>query len=448
MDGSLEMFLLVATIIFGLGTLYNFFAVYWLRFHLRCRPPIRVQHGDSGTLTLDIFIPVRDEQDAIAASTHYFANWATFASTLINVCVTYVSAIDRDSGRVMSTQEVTAQAMKHQSALLEKPVLYHVHYPFAPASKAAQINWAIRQHSNSAVQNPKARLIGIYDVDARPPLNTVAALLEEVPTSGQWPELLQQLTVYYSAAGRTPYSTLWGQIAALWQTRFSYLVEALVLSLKGRSRGGVLRWMIGNGLFIRGDVFEQMDGFSSEHPIEDIEFGFRVSLAGLPIVVLPIFLESGNPASFFEDVRQKSRWFSGLWHYPRYANDGVRAQPVKSVGFAVQGIVRGLAWLTFGPLIFVTALIALFNAESTWFSVMGLSGFIYVWTAAALTLIITRGREEAVITRSQLRNLHQNCLIVLLSPLYAIAFCLGPLMQIQELVSRYLGSMSWIRGDT
>lgn len=58
------------------------------------------------------------------------------------------------------------------------------------------------------------------------------------------------------------------------------------------------------------------------------------------------------------------RWFKGVWEYKFYALDTQHSQKY-ALGkwLALQGFIRGLGWLTFGPMIVFLIIYGLFYAE-------------------------------------------------------------------------------------
>jgi cellulose synthase/poly-beta-1,6-N-acetylglucosamine synthase-like glycosyltransferase len=214
-------------------------------------------------------------------------------------------------------------------------------------------------------------------------------------------------------------------MAALWQSRFTFLVEAF--ALERRNIGGlrVLRWAIGNGLFLRLDCFRRFGGFSERHLVEDTELGFRLSLEDVPIRLLPVFLESGNPDGLRADVRQKMRWFKGVWDYRRYAADA-RSTPRAAVAvwLAAQGIIRGLGWLLFGPMILFVLAYGWLTADDWYDYVLAVTGLLYASSAVLLSGDLLSRLSEAPIARRQIIGSGWLIALVALAPVYAIAFCL------------------------
>ena len=424
---------------------YNLISSRYVYTLVKDRKVSKIPNHAPVSFKTTIIVPVRDEQKAVNDSIHYFSNWISAAPNYFNVRLIYVSASDRRQDDLGSTCERVQNAITRATAerhhLIEK--LTHLHYVGNFVSKAAQVNWAVQSVLLNTSVSPKNHLIGVYDVDARPPTTTFDELLRLQGSLDTPPECIQQLTVYYSAADRTPQVNVFGLLGAMWQTRFSLLVEAFILSRQRFLSCRILHWSIGNGLYIRSDIFSRLGGFSEKHLVEDIEFGFRLSLEDIKIVVMPVFLESGNPNKIVDDVVQKMRWFKGVWEYKFYALDTRHSQKY-TLGkwLALQGFIRGFGWLTFGPMIVFLIIYGLFYAEDLLSIILSFSGTLYVWTGFTITAVMVSRIDDAKISHSQMSNLFRLLFVIFISPLYAIAYSLGPIAHLIHRSLLYLAKIS------
>jgi len=419
---------------FVAGWLYCFLSFRDLQFWLSARDMVQI--SKSSKLKLTVLVPVRDEADNVSDSVRYFANWLAESSSPVDVRLFFVSAIDRVSTQHPTTRQVVEQTLS--DILTETPQLAgkfaHLHCSNPDTSKANQVNWAVSKIFEGKKQNEKETLIGLYDVDARPS-NKVLQFLTNA--EGSFPECLQQFTIYYSARGRGQNVTVWGQLAAMWQSRFSLLVEAFVLNRPSLMGVRTLRWTIGNGFYMRLDSFNKLEGLSENHEVEDIELGFRLSLEDIPIQRIPIFLESGNPDSIADDISQKQRWFRGIWHYLEYARDARGTGKFRLAKIlAAQGILRGLGWVSFGPLILFVLVYGVVFVDGIVGGLLGFSGVIYVIFAAILSEKIVVSLEELPIVQGQISQFHQRVLRITLAPIYAVAFSLAPISELALSLAR------------
>jgi hypothetical protein len=156
--------------------------------------------------------------------------------------------------------------------------------------------------------------------------------------------------------------------AALLQTRWTLAREIPRLRAQARqARAGGTCWprlghCVGHGLFVRGDIWQQLDGLPTATMNEDLAFGYMLSDVGIPIDPLPVVEHAEAPDTPRAVLRQARQWF---WSYPQYpaaAMLAARAGPGTQAGrtwLTLHGLARGALWLGQSPAIAATLLLPL-----------------------------------------------------------------------------------------
>ncbi|WP_245411859.1 glycosyltransferase family 2 protein [Phyllobacterium leguminum] len=280
----------------------------------------------------------------------------------------------------------------------------------------------------------KRVLIAVYDVDARPNEMTLTALMAFMSANRPWPEVVQQLSTYFPTSGRVARFTIWGAMGALWQTRFTLAIERTMIERSGRSSPRCLLWSIANGFFIRLDTWKRIGFFTEKFQTEDIELGYRLSAAGVPIELLNPPLETGNPCDFITDVKQKSRWFSGLFDYLRYPGSCGFGSPLSRLFLAFQGLLRGVLWISSGPVLAVSILAPFLFGISSVTLLLSISAYLLPVVLMYITMLALADFASSERTKSALVRPSVALAIPFLAPLYAVNYCFGPFLYLAKFV--------------
>ena len=243
----------------------------------------------------------------------------------------------------------------------------HHHVVDPAAAMVQQINAAVHAELarlDSENVDPQQVWIGVYNADSRPHPDTLHALLA-LPADTQ---VAQQSALFIAdpAAGR---AGMWAEGAALLQSRWTLAREIPRLRAQARQarRRPNARWprlahCVGHGLFVRGDLWRQVDGLPSATMNEDLAFGYMLSAARVPIEPLPLIEHADSPDTIRAVFRQARQWF---WSYPQYPAAAALAQR-SGLGsrrdrawLTVQGLARGGAWMGQSPAVAATLLLPL-----------------------------------------------------------------------------------------
>jgi hypothetical protein len=197
--------------------------------------------------------------------------------------------------------------------------------------KSHQLNWAIQQLSTAFEKSDaesQRTYFGIYDVDSRPELEAIEAVLhgEEV--------IYQQPSIYLENYKRIG---LFQKAGALLQTKWELCRNVAVLHdnychYQQTGRLTSLHACTGHGLFLRSDLllrsdlFHQRGPFDTETLTEDLELGYRLAFKQVPMALLKAVDFTEYAPDPLATIPQTSRWFSGeihLYHYYKKAPKSV-----------------------------------------------------------------------------------------------------------------------------
>ncbi|MGC4885684.1 glycosyltransferase [Micromonospora sp. DT227] len=242
----------------------------------------------------------------------------------------------------------------------------HHHHPDPSAVMVHQINHAVdaelRRLAAEGVA-PETVWIGVYNADSRPHPQTLTALAAAPPAA----RVVQQSALHTLTLGAG--RGLGGVVcdgAALLQSRWSLAREIPRLRAQAaQARRGPTRWprlghCTGHGLFVRGDLWHEVNGLPTATMNEDLAFGYQLSAAGEPIHVLPLLEVADSPTTTNALVRQHRQWFFSYPQYPaaaRLAAAAERGDSRTRAWLAVQGLARGALWLGQSPAIAATLLL-------------------------------------------------------------------------------------------
>jgi hypothetical protein len=193
----------------------------------------------------------------------------------------------------------------------------HVHYS-GDGRKAAQVNLAVEQIP--ANDSDIRTYIAVYDVDSRPDVSlfgrTVAFLAEQTDREGELPAVLQQsarFRTHGSSNSAVERAMCRGaaRLQTLWTLRreipdFRRYQRASTQASGQSLRDALARGLaqtVGHGLWVRLDVFRRVGGLPTHSLLDDLPFGYRLTIEGVPVYNLPVTTIANAP----EDVRVTSR---------------------------------------------------------------------------------------------------------------------------------------------
>ncbi|MCG5215485.1 glycosyltransferase family protein [Streptosporangium soli] len=336
-------------------------------------------------LVLHIVIPVLREQQHIRAAVEWFAD---LLRHLPRSTVTFVTTErerrEREAHRPrthpfhLSNEEVsvgrvsrggpplTGQVLAReldQPAVRDLPIR-HIHYS-GDGRKAAQVNHAVEH----LPRDGGTAYVAVYDIDSRPDLallrRTAAFIRQRAQADGEPPAVIQQSARF--AAPDTD-SRAWEpalcQGAARLQTLWTLRREVPSFHRYARAvrRPSGFEWAdalarglaqtVGHGLLVRLDVFRRVGGLPTFTALDDLPFGYRLTVEQIPVDSLPFTTQADAPGTLRELLSQGERWFHNYLDYPRCAAQSRAADHGSAAGRALAlgtGAYRGASWLLRSP---------------------------------------------------------------------------------------------------
>lgn len=238
-----------------------------------------------------------------------------------------------------------------------------VHYG-GNGRKAAQVNFAV-----STLDAELSDYVVVYDVDSRPTReqieDTVRFMAARAHLDAEPVSVVQQPARFVTAG----VSTRWWERelchgAALLQTLWTLRREVPAVRRsttairRGNGRAAVdavrraLGITVGHGLLVRRDVYAAAGGLPEYTTLDDLPFGYRLTVMGVPVDVAPVLAAVPAPETVAELVATHRRWFGSYLEYPRcaaVARVDRCGTPVGRTVALVTGGYRGLTWLVTSP---------------------------------------------------------------------------------------------------
>lgn len=267
--------------------------------------------------------------------------------------------------RVLRGTPLTSEIVERElTALRDAAVpVRHVHFD-GLGRKAAQVNGAVEQIDVAG----DGDYITIYDVDSRPDAlllgRTAAFIYQRLHTDGRWPSVIQQSARFATQGvadqwwdrslcrGAARLQTLWTlrrEIPALRRYGASTRRPSQGLVVDTLRRG--LAHAVGHGLLVRVDTFRAVGGLPTFTVLDDVPFGYRLTVEGVPVDSLPYTYVVAAPEQVPELISQSSRWFQNYLDYPscftqwRAVGDGGH----RHLAALTVAASRGCAWVLATP---------------------------------------------------------------------------------------------------
>lgn len=255
-----------------------------------------------------------------------------------------------------TTMEVLDQELA--GAAVQGLAIRRLHYN-GDGRKAAQVNYAVGR-----LPDDSEAYVAVFDIDSRPELalwrRTVAFMLERRDLDGELPPVVQQSARF---ATRGISSRAWeravcrgaARLQTLWTLRREipsfHRYTASVRRSGGRPAHGLAQ-TVGHGLLVRLDVFRHVGGLPTFTLLDDLPFGYRLTVEKVPVHVVPQTAVADAPEHLSELVAQGRRWFHNYLDYPRCAAAaraaGHGSLTSRNLALAI-GLYRGSTWLLRSP---------------------------------------------------------------------------------------------------
>ncbi|WP_035847314.1 glycosyltransferase family 2 protein [Kitasatospora azatica] len=259
------------------------------------------------------------------------------------------------------TSQIVGQELRTRPA---GPVpVRHVHYE-GTGRKAAQVNAAVERITAAG----EGDYIAVYDIDSRPDAlllgRTAAFIGQHLAADGHWPHVVQQSARFTTqqvaerwwdrnlCQGAARLQTLWTlrrEIPALRRYSASARRAPQTPAVDTLRRG--LAQTVGHGLLVRVDTFRKVGGLPTFTVLDDVPFGYRLTIEGIPVDSLPHTYTVAAPEQVGELLAQGSRWFQNYLDYPacftqwRGEGEGVHRH---AAALAV-AVFRGGTWMLATP---------------------------------------------------------------------------------------------------
>ncbi|MFJ5882604.1 glycosyltransferase [Kitasatospora cineracea] len=270
---------------------------------------------------------------------------------------------DAVAAEVLSGFPTTADVVTAELARLPQsdPLVRHVHYR-GDGRKAAQVNTGVEQ---LAIADADQEYIAVYDVDSRPSREllerTAEFLARRRAADGELPCVVQQSARFATqrAAGAWWERSLCRGAAraqTLWTLRreIPNLRQHADAARRPHTGPGLLglAQTVGHGLLVRMDVFRKVGGLPTFTVLDDVAFGYRLTLDGIPVDSLPFTTTVPAAEHLSELLAQSERWFQSYLDYPtcaaRWHAEGHGSRRDHAAALTI-GAYRGMAWLLVSP---------------------------------------------------------------------------------------------------
>lgn len=243
----------------------------------------------------------------------------------------------------------------------------HVHYQ-GDGRKAAQVNAAV----DALTVHSSEEYVAVYDIDSRPSLEllqqTAAFVAQRRMELGELPCVIQQSARFVTqGAADTGWERVLCRGSARVQTMWTLGREIPNLRRYGiasRSRSSFrgLAQTVGHGLLIRLDVFREVGGLPTFTVLDDLPFGYRLTVTGIPVDSLPSTTTVPAAEYASELLSQSGRWFQSYLDYLQCAahwhGRGHGSLTEHGSALAV-GFYRGMTWLLASPATALCVVLAL-----------------------------------------------------------------------------------------
>jgi hypothetical protein len=355
---------------------------------------------------------------------------------------------------VRSTEELARELVDELDEAGQGPGFHVVNYPKVDGRKGSQLNYAI-EWAYQQLEVTEDTYFAVFDFDARPDLRTFR-MLHATATGGDGaPAFVQQVQVPLLTRDRAARRLLI-QGFTLFAARRALGVEVgriLLLRLARRLPAvlaPLLRPMvygIGSGMFLRAGSLGRLGTFPEPH--DDLAIGYRASLLGERIAVLPSF----NLVEPYGSVRQLTEGMS--WVCLGSVRVGRELGHANTQGSPLsrpaRAVLVGREWLDIVdwllvPLLWIgSAAVLLAGAAGTAGRVAAIGALLAVFPA--MTLLVERWRRRLVddfkgtVPTESATSWPRRIALAATAPVHPVLNALGPLW----LAYRYVASRGNLR---
>lgn len=262
--------------------------------------------------------------------------------------------------------------------------ILYIECPNQNGNRSSQINYAIQQ---LRYQMSKEDIIGIYDADSRPEIQTfdyIASNLSSNINCFQQPLHYLDAVNKFVNENKSPIINAY----ALYQTTWSVIKEIpnFLLYMKHVSRYKNTSsyhqfknsvYMFGHGEFLTVKLLDEIDGIPKNVSADGLQLGYRLSLINEPIKILPFFCSDDVPSKASTLITQHRRWYAGNIEYGFAHKWASNYLDKKIPKFSyIENIFLNINW-ALRPIIFIsTLIISLYYIETPLFQMITLVSLV------------------------------------------------------------------------
>ena len=334
MSVTAYQFLFDLTVVVALLTLMRNVAYWWrmwrqaARLHRERSDVHTIASGLEGAIMIHYVIPAFQETEALPATFAALRN--SIEASRYEATITVVTSV-HDEPRFPGERRTRVVAEELCTGIPYARVL--IDHAAAP-SMAASFNTGIHTIASEEAGREKMTFVAVYNADSTATLDSVQALGDTLLARGLPPLAQLNFSSLRNVSTMTGIGGWYSLGAAYYQTRWAlgFEIDMHRRNSATRRRGplGHSYHLKGHGTVMRLDIANDMQGFSTETPCEDLELGFRLSLRDTPVHVVPILEDTESPVKASAVIAQKRYWFSGMVdvvNFHRLRPEDKRAQP-------------------------------------------------------------------------------------------------------------------------
>lgn len=346
-------------------------------------------------VSVAIVIPVLREQNIICDTIDYFAE-LEFENLSIQLVI---AATKREYeslnqyGFSISTKKTIEDYISGREYKEDFKIHVFEADDMENGDRASQLNFAVK---NLLSNESNIDIIGVYDADSRPSLETILEVAEKYLTNGmcsyQQPAFFIQAANQMTKNHENPILIA----NALYQNTWSIVSEIPMWISYGKKEGAGNNYFycIGHGEFFPVEVYKSYH-FPEREVTDGIQIGYRLSMSGECVDILDNYCSDDVPHDIKTLILQHKRWFGGCmrlkeaykWCKESVPNNNLKILPI------IGGYWSQFRWAYTVPLFVINFLTAIFlwkiHGYSIFIILMAILLLIYSYVIPAMAITIT-----------------------------------------------------------
>lgn len=351
-------------------------------------------------VSVAIVIPVLREQNIICDTIDYFAK-LQFKNLSIHLVIAgtkreYESL--EQYGFSISTKKTIEDHIRGKEYKDDFKIHVFEAEDVENGDRASQLNFAVE---NLLRIEPAIDIIGVYDADSRPSIETILEVAEKFLINGmcsyQQPAFFVQAANQMTKNHENPILIA----NALYQNTWSIVSEIPMWISYGKHEGLGHNYFycIGHGEFFPTEVYKSYN-FPEREVTDGIQIGYRLSMSGKCVDILDNYCSDDVPHNLKTLILQHKRWFGGCmrlkeayqWCRKSVLDNNLKFSPI------IGGYWSQFRWAYTVPLFVINFLIAVFlwiiHGYSIFVILMAILLFIYSYVLPAIAIAITPIKSE------------------------------------------------------